>query len=206
MTDALNLAVDVLITVLFVSMMLGLAYIGIAGNNATSESLQYYYNKDIYADYNGSVIDGSAAVSLAKSLSKQGNVLVKIYTKAYPDGFISTEGITDIKSDKYIDPSNDYICNTIKDTTDRTIAIQVIEIGTNLYSSTEENLVNEIARLDKGYNILSERQRAIGVEITAAETEDTSNVTIDTGIMSAYKEFVYYNKLQEFYKKWRDSL
>lgn len=204
--DALDLAVDIFITAFIIVILGGLAYYGSSRNDATSESLQYYYNKDAYFDYNGSVIDGSTAIYLSESFSADGKILVKIFTKAHPEGFITTTDIKDVRSEYYVDPSRQYLCNTIQNLSGDTVAMQIIEVGTNLYGSTEDDLANEIVKLNKANAILSKAIKETETLRDATKTEDVSKVDIEVDAMEAYKRYMFYSKMQEFYKKWRAAI
>lgn len=204
--DALDLAVDIFITAFIIAILVGLAYYGSSRNDATSENLQYYYNKDAYFDYNGSVIDGSTAIYLSESSSADGEILVKIFTKTHPDGFITTTDIKDVRSEYYVDPARQYLCNTIQNLSGDTVAMQIIEVGTNLYSSTEDDLANEIVRLNKANAILSKSIKETETLRDAAKTENVSDVDIEVDAMEAYKRYMFYSKMQEFYGKWRAAL
>lgn len=204
--NALDLAVDIFITAFAIAILGGLAYYGASRNDATSANLQYYYNKDAYFDYNGNVIDGSTAIYLSESFSADGKILVKFFTKTHPEGFITTTDIKDVRSEYYIDPSRQYLCNTIQNLAGDTIAMQIIEVGTNLYGSTEDDLANEIVKLNKANSILSEAIKETETLRDAAKTEDVSKVDIEVDAMEAYKRYMFYSKMQEFYKKWRAAI
>lgn len=204
--NALDLAVDIFITAFSIAILGGLAYYGASRNDATSANLQYYYNKDAYFDYNGNVIDGSTAIYLSESFSADGKILVKFFTKTHPEGFITTTDIKDVRSEYYIDPSRQYLCNTIQNLAGDTIAMQIIEVGTNLYGSTEDDLANEIVKLNKANSILSEAIKETETLRDAAKTEDVSKVDIEVDAMEAYKRYMFYSKMQEFYKKWRAAI
>lgn len=204
--DALDLAAEVFITASIITIVFSLAILGVQSNNNTTEGLQYYYSKDMYFDYNGSVIDGSTAIYLAETVAPKGEILVKFYTKACPEGFISTDGIKDIRNSKYIDPSKEFLCNAIKDLSDTTVSLQIVEIGTNLYDTTEENLAKEIAKLEKANDILIQSINAIDNKTKNLNSIDTSGISIDTSAQQEYKRYVYYDRLREFYDKWRAEL
>lgn len=201
--DVLDLACEVIIAASIISILLALAYYGVSKNNAISENLQYYYDKDAYFDYNGSVIDGSTAVYLAET---SGDVLVKVYTRECPAGFLPTDEIKDVRSEYYVDPAQDYLCNTIKDISDNTVALQIIEIGADIYTEDEEALADKISSVGKANDILTKNIKSMETYIETARRKGSDNVAIDVDAREAYKQYLFYNKMQEFYAKWRAAI
>lgn len=203
---ALDLACEVIIVAGLITIIGVLTYIGFNNGNASMENLMYYYNKDKYFDYTGSVIDGSTAVYLAESAAEDGEVLVKFYTKECSDGFVSMEGIKDVTSSYYIDPSADFLCNAVKDLNDTVVALQIIEVGTNMFGVSEGDLAAETAKLEKANSILEEKIRVTESAAKAALLEDMTGVSIDVNSRESYKSFTYYLKMREFYEDWRDAM
>lgn len=203
---ALDLACELIIVAGLIVLLGSLAYIGFNNGNSSMDNLSYYYNKDKYFEYNGSVIDGSTAVYLAESAAADNDVLVKFYTKTCSDGFVSINGIKDITSDYYIDPSVSFLCNAVKDLNDTVVALQIIEVGTNMFATSEANLVAETAKLKKANEILEDKIRVTESSAKAALLEDLTGVSIDVNSRQEYKSFTYYLKMKEFYDEWRAAM